>query len=96
LHLLLYVTPMLYVDGIGEDLKQFKQPPRIIAAQQRGSKFVNKITLMRILIPSLACWRFAPHFDVFLGNSARSANWMRTLELAIWERAQTLALRRHL
>lgn len=30
LHLLLYVTPMLYVDGIGEQLKEFKQPPRII------------------------------------------------------------------
>jgi hypothetical protein len=30
LHLLLYVTPMLYVDGVGEGLKQFKQPPRII------------------------------------------------------------------
>jgi hypothetical protein len=30
LHLLLYVTPMLYVDGIGEQLKQFKQPPRLI------------------------------------------------------------------
>jgi hypothetical protein len=30
LHLLLYVTPMLYVDGIGEQLKQFKQPPRVI------------------------------------------------------------------
>jgi hypothetical protein len=30
LHLLLYVTPMLYVDGIGEQLKEFKQPPRVI------------------------------------------------------------------
>ena len=30
LHLLLYVTPMLYVDGIGEGLKEFKQPPRVI------------------------------------------------------------------
>lgn len=30
LHLLLYVTPMLYVDGIGEGLKEFKQPARII------------------------------------------------------------------
>ena len=30
-----------------------------------------------------------------LGNSARSANWMRTLEFAIWERAQTSALRSH-
>lgn len=30
LHLLLYVTPMLFVDGIGEGLKQFKQPARII------------------------------------------------------------------
>ena len=30
LHLLLYVAPMLYVDGIGEQLKQFKQPPRVI------------------------------------------------------------------
>jgi hypothetical protein len=29
------------------------------------------------------------------GNSARSANWMRTLEFAIWERAQTLSLCRH-
>jgi hypothetical protein len=30
LHLLLYVTPMLYVDGIGEGLKAFKQPPKVI------------------------------------------------------------------
>jgi hypothetical protein len=30
LHLLLYVTPLLYVEGIGEALKEFKQPPRII------------------------------------------------------------------
>jgi hypothetical protein len=30
LHLLLYVTPMLYVDDIGEQLKEFKQPPRVI------------------------------------------------------------------
>ena len=30
LHLLLYVTPMLYVQGIGEGLKEFKQPPKII------------------------------------------------------------------
>jgi hypothetical protein len=30
LHLLLYVTPVLYVDGIGEGLKRFKQPPRVI------------------------------------------------------------------
>jgi hypothetical protein len=30
LHLLLYVTPMLYVDGIGEGLKEFPQSPRII------------------------------------------------------------------
>jgi hypothetical protein len=30
LHLLLYVTPMLYVDGIGEGLKEFKQPPKVI------------------------------------------------------------------
>lgn len=30
LHLLLYVTPSLYVDGIGEKLKEFKQPPRVI------------------------------------------------------------------
>src|ERR1019366_7681272 len=30
LHLLLYVTPMLYVDGIGEETKQFRQPPRVI------------------------------------------------------------------
>lgn len=30
LHLLLYVTPMLYVDGVGQGLKQFPQPPRII------------------------------------------------------------------
>src|SRR5262249_12912376 len=29
------------------------------------------------------------------GNSARSPNWMRTLEFAIWERAQTSTLRRH-
>ena len=27
---MLYVTPMLYVDDIGEGLKEFKQPPRII------------------------------------------------------------------
>jgi len=31
LHLLLYVTPMLYVDGIGEELKEFRQPPRVIS-----------------------------------------------------------------
>src|SRR5215831_6657876 len=31
----------------------------------------------------------------FRGNSARSANWMRTLEFAIWEHVQTSALRRH-
>jgi hypothetical protein len=30
LHLLLYVTPMLYVDGIGEGEKEFKQAPRVI------------------------------------------------------------------
>jgi hypothetical protein len=30
LHLLLYVTPLLYVEDIGEALKQFRQPPRII------------------------------------------------------------------
>jgi hypothetical protein len=30
LHLLLYVTPSLYVDGIGEGLKEFRQPPKII------------------------------------------------------------------
>lgn len=30
LHLLLFVTPMLYVDGIGEELKQFSQPPKVI------------------------------------------------------------------
>jgi hypothetical protein len=30
LHLLLYVVPMLYVDGIGEGLKEFKQPPKVI------------------------------------------------------------------
>ena len=29
-HLLLYVAPMLYVDGIGEQLKQFPQPPKVI------------------------------------------------------------------
>jgi hypothetical protein len=29
-------------------------------------------------------------------RSPRSANWMRTLEFAIWERAQTSALRKHL
>ena len=34
--------------------------------------------------------------SVFPGNSARSANWMRTLEFAIWERAQTSSLRRQL
>ena len=33
LHLLLFVTPMLYVDGIGEELKQFKQPPRVITVK---------------------------------------------------------------
>ena len=32
----------------------------------------------------------------FPGNSARSANWMRTLEFAIWEHAQTSALRHDL
>jgi hypothetical protein len=30
LHLLLYVTPMLYVNGVGKGLKQFPQEPRII------------------------------------------------------------------
>lgn len=30
LRLLLYVTPMLYVDGVGQGLKQFPQPPRVI------------------------------------------------------------------
>jgi hypothetical protein len=30
LHLLLYVTPMLYVDGVGQGLKQFPQPARVI------------------------------------------------------------------
>jgi hypothetical protein len=30
LHLLLFVIPMLYVDGVGEQLKEFKQPPRVI------------------------------------------------------------------
>jgi hypothetical protein len=28
----------------------------------------------------------------FRGNSARSANWMRTLEFAIWERAQNVSI----
>jgi len=30
LHLLLYVTPMLYVDGMGQGLKEFPQPARVI------------------------------------------------------------------
>src|SRR5882672_920214 len=30
LHLLLYVTPKLFVDGVGQGLKEFPQPPRII------------------------------------------------------------------
>ncbi|HLY99410.1 MAG TPA: hypothetical protein VKT33_10130 [Candidatus Angelobacter sp.] len=30
LHLLLYVAPMLYVDGVGQGLKQVPQPPRVI------------------------------------------------------------------
>jgi hypothetical protein len=30
LHLLLYVTPLLYVEGVGEALKEFRQPPRVI------------------------------------------------------------------
>jgi hypothetical protein len=30
LHLLLYVTPMLYVDGIGWGLTDVQQPPRVI------------------------------------------------------------------
>jgi hypothetical protein len=31
--------------------------------------------------------------DVLSENSTRLANWMRALEFAIWERAQTSALR---
>jgi hypothetical protein len=30
LHLLLYVTPMIYVDNVGKSLKRFPQPPRVI------------------------------------------------------------------
>jgi len=30
LHLLLYVTPLLYVDGVGQGLKAFPQQPRVI------------------------------------------------------------------
>jgi len=30
LHLLLYVTPILYVDGVGQGLKAFPQQPRVI------------------------------------------------------------------
>jgi hypothetical protein len=30
LHLLLYVSPILYVDGIGERLREFREPPKII------------------------------------------------------------------
>jgi len=30
LHLLLYVTPMLYRDEVGEGLQKFRQPPRVI------------------------------------------------------------------
>ncbi len=30
LHLLLYVTPMLHIDGVGNELKGYPQPPRVI------------------------------------------------------------------
>jgi len=40
--------------------------------------------LVRLVCLGAACWYPVP------------ANWMRTLKFAIWERAQTSALRQHL
>jgi hypothetical protein len=33
LHLLLYVTPMIYIEGVGQSLIEFPQPPRVITVE---------------------------------------------------------------
>ncbi len=65
LHLLLWVAPMLYVDGIGQTLKIFKQPARVITVTPdywyECTTFLNyhwavlSTVLTAILIP-LSLW----------------------------------------
>lgn len=65
LHLLLYVTPMLYVDGVGKGLKQFPQPPRVITVSPDYKFAVEKFifghwevwgTLLTAIIVPLFVW----------------------------------------
>jgi hypothetical protein len=67
LHLLLYVTPMLYVDGVGKGLKQFPQEPRVITVSPDrvyavwvllvSHWAIWSILLTAIVLPSLV-WGF--------------------------------------
>jgi hypothetical protein len=59
LHLLLYVTPMLYIDEVGQGLTEFPQPPRLItvtpdriyaAEQFCNAHWVALSTLLTVIV----------------------------------------------
>jgi hypothetical protein len=65
LHLLLYVTPMLYVDGVGRGLQQFPQTPRVITVSPDYSYIIwNSIrtnwaiwgTILTVIVVPLLLW----------------------------------------
>jgi hypothetical protein len=60
------------------------------------NKFDPQSTGCFVLLFMMYCWLAGrdKRQTFSRGNSTRSANWMRTLEFVIWERAQTSAWRR--
>jgi hypothetical protein len=75
LHLLLYVTPMLFVDGVGEGLKQFKQPPRIVTVSsdylyESGAFFRDNWTIISGLLGAVL-------IPLFLWFRTRIIDWFK-------------------
>jgi len=67
LHLLLYVTPMLYVDGVGQGRNEFPQSPRLItvtpdriyeAGQFCNAHWVALSTLLTVIVIPLVVWGY--------------------------------------
>lgn len=72
LHLLLYVTPMLYIDGVGQGVDQIPQPPRVITVSPDYAYAIRKwcstnwviivFLLSAIFIP-LTVWLYGKFTD---------------------------------
>ena len=67
LHLLLYVTPMLYIDGVGQGLTEFPQPLRLITVtpdriyaitQFCNAHWVVLSTLLTVIVIPLVVWGY--------------------------------------